>query len=109
MSLLADFAATAFDSASAVIGMEPLTISDGPPIQVVLNESEFSQESEDGGFEQIAALDAVVRVDVFRAAYPGDIQRNKATARGKTWRVAKVRPGASFVAIVLISPNKSGA
>lgn len=60
--------------------------------------------------EQTGALEAVISLADFVAAYPASVksyQGAKASARGMTWRVGSIRSGVSFVTLSLISANKS--
>ena len=110
MSLLTEFAKSAFTIAGDIIGRESLTIGSGPSIGGVMNEATFSREYESGGFEQSSAVDFVTGITEFVAAYPltaKSYEGKVATARGDTWRIVSIRPGASFVSISLSSTNKS--
>ena len=110
MSLLTEFAKSAFTIAGDIIGRESLTIGSGPAIGGVMNEATFSREYESGGFEQSSSVDFVTGIAEFVAAYPlaaKAYEGKVATARGDTWRIVSIRPGASFVSISLSSTNKS--
>lgn len=112
-SPLQRFTQAAYTISSSIIGTESLTISGGDEVSGVLNESTHRKEYEDG-FEQTGALEFVIDVSAFRAAYPGtfDSYRGKsAVARQQDWRIEQIRGGGAtdgqFVIISLVPPNKS--
>lgn len=98
-----------FTQARAVIGGESLTIGDGDAVSAVFGEISNSREYEDGGFDRMQSLTAVVSIADWQAAYPlasHSYLGKTATARGIVWRVEDVDPGQSFVEIQLSSPRK---
>lgn len=97
-SPLVKFSQSAFLQSRAVIGGESFSISGGDTLSVVLNETADVREYDDPGFDRSTTLDAVIRDDEFRAAYPNALNSyigKIATARGMSFRVmgTSTRPG----------------
>lgn len=110
MSILSDFISAVAPVAQAVIGTETLAINGGTAIAGTYNEARNSRDYEEGGFERDGMMDFVVLTSVFAAAYPSAATTylgQKAVGRSETWRISSISKGAAFVAIGLVSTNKS--
>lgn len=104
MSLLTNFANTAFSAASSVIGVNTLSIAGGSGISCVQQEIRHARAFEDGGFAPESAFDLVCRKSVFAAAYTSAANSyigNTATFGGVTYRVGEILDGRSTVTIRL--------
>ena len=104
MSLLSSFASQGHAVASAVIGVETVTIDGGDGVAAVLNEIVTARDFESGGHAPSNTLRAVIKTTVFNAAYSGaagSYLGKDATARGVTMTVSSISKGALFVEIEL--------
>ena len=102
MSLLSSFALQGHAVASAVIGLETITINGGGGVAAVLNEIVTSRDYETGGQSTDNTIRAVVKTSVFNTSYAGDAGAylgKDATVRGITMTVASISTGLSFVEI----------
>jgi len=110
MSLLTAFMAAVAPRAASIIGEENLTIGSGTAVLAVLNEIASGKEFTEFGNDPDNALVAVVRRAAWDAVYPLaglEYVNQKATARGITFRVRRVRIGAGFVEVMLETPTKA--
>ena len=102
MSLLSNFANTAYATASAVIGTESLAIDGGSSISAVQNQVRHARDFEDGGFAPDSALELVCARSAFSAAYAsaGSAYVGKlATFDGATYRITDVEVGKHAVTL----------
>lgn len=110
MSLLSEFAKSAFSQARQSIGGEGLTIAGGASVSAVLSEIAESQSYEDTGFMPVTAFQAVVDTEEFTTAYTAN-QRSYvgkiATCRSRTFRVIEIVKGNSFTTIRLETTNRA--
>ena len=110
MSLLTDFTTAASSAAFGVIGAESLTIGSGAAVDAVFDETVSSKDFGEFGNDTDNALVAVVRRAAWDVAYPLaglEYVNQKATARGITFRVKRVRIGAGFAEIMLETVTKA--
>ena len=104
MSLLTNYANTAFASASSVIGTNQLSIAGGSSISAVKNSVRHNRDFDDGGFAPGSAIDLVVAKSVFAAAYASAANAyvgNTATFENATYRVTDIDVGAHAVTVRL--------
>jgi len=104
VSLLTNFANTAFATASAVIGVESLTIAGGSAVSAVKNQVRHTRDFEDGGFAPDSALELVCARAAFSAAYAsagGAYVGKLANYAGATYRVTDVDVGNHAVTLRL--------
>jgi hypothetical protein len=109
-SILTRYARGGFSQARSIIGGESLTISGGPSVSCVLNESADNREYEDAGFDRSTTLDAVIRDDEFKAAYPNALSSyigKVAETRGVNFRImgTSTRPG---ITVLQLSDTRKG-
>jgi hypothetical protein len=110
MSLLSDFAKSAFAAARQTIGGESLTIAGGAAVSVVLSEVSDSQTYEDTGFMPVASFQAVIDSVEFSAAYTASIRTyigKIATCRSRQFRIVEIVNGRSFVTLRLETTNRA--
>lgn len=96
--------------AASIIGEEDFAIGSGTAVLAVLNEVASGKEYTEFGNDPDNALVAVIRRAAWDAAYPLaglEYVNQKATARGITFRVKRVRIGAGFVEVMLETPTKA--
>ena len=104
MSLLSDFANSAYTTASAVIGTKTIAIAGGTAVACVVNETRHSRDFEEGGMALDWSMEAVIKTSVFKAAYTSAASAYVgllAVVGGVTYRVASVSAGVSTTSIGL--------
>jgi hypothetical protein len=110
MSLLTAFCSAASGSAGAIIGFESLTIGAGAAVNSIMSEVSEGSQYEATGYAPESSLECVVRRADWDVSYSADgrqYRKSTATARGKTWSIARIVVGAAFVTVSLSEKERS--